>query len=34
MTDPTPTRLALVGLVAVLQQEAGLVTIQIKDLRP
>ena len=34
MTDPTPTRLALVRLVAVLQQEAGLVTIHIKDLRP
>ena len=34
MTDPTPTQLALVRLVAVLQQEAGLVTIHIKDLRP
>ena len=33
-TDLTPTRLALVRLVVVLQQEAGLVTIHIKDLRP
>ena len=39
MTDPTSTQLALLRLVAVLQQEAmatglKLVTIHIKDLRP